>query len=125
MKITYASPNGYGRQHGRLVDNDAAREASQQEIIRRYYQTILDFAGRSAFRIYRQNRLLMNETRASHRQAVTVAARAKAESTGEPALELPNGEIVTGKTSELLGPTAVVLINAIKKLAYIGLKKPS
>ena len=53
---------------------------------------------------------------------VTVAARAKAESTGEPALslELPNGEIVTGKTSELFGPTAAVLINAIKKLANIA-----
>ncbi len=48
---------------------------------------------------------------------VTVAARAKAESTlSEPALALglPNGEIVTGKTSELFGPTAAVLINAIK-----------
>jgi len=53
---------------------------------------------------------------------VTVVARDKAESTGEPALalELPNGEIVTGKTSELFGPTAAVLINAIKKLANIA-----
>ena len=35
------------------------------------------------------------------------------------ALELPNGEMVTGKTSDLFGPTAALLINAIKKLAHI------
>ena len=48
-------------------------------------------------------------------------ARQKEEETGEPAmaLELPNGEMVTGKTSDLFGPTAALLINAIKKLAHI------
>ena len=52
---------------------------------------------------------------------VAVAARQKAEETGGPALalELPNGEIVTGKNSELFGPTAAALINAIKKSATI------
>ena len=52
---------------------------------------------------------------------VTVLARQKEEETGEPALalELPNGEMVTGKTSDLFGPTAALLINAIKKLAHI------
>ena len=46
---------------------------------------------------------------------VVVAARAKAEETGGSALalELPNGQIVTGKNSELFGPTAAALINAI------------
>jgi len=48
--------------------------------------------------------------------------RQKAEETGGPALalELPNGEIVTGKNSELFGPTAAALINAIKKSADIA-----
>ena len=52
---------------------------------------------------------------------VTVLARQKEEETGEPALalELQNGEMVTGKTSYLFGPTAALLINAIKKLAHI------
>ncbi|MDS5348622.1 DUF1846 family protein [Streptococcus pneumoniae] len=53
---------------------------------------------------------------------VAVVARQKAEETGGPALafELPNGEIVTGKNSELFGPTAAALINAIKKSADIA-----
>ncbi len=51
----------------------------------------------------------------------TVVARDKSESTGEPALalELPNGEIKIGKTSELFGPTAAVLINAIKEFTWL------
>ena len=52
---------------------------------------------------------------------VAVAARQRAEETGGPALalELPSGEIVTGKNSELFGPTAAALINAIKMSANI------
>ena len=48
-------------------------------------------------------------------------ARQKEEETGEPALalELPNGEMVNRKTSDLFGPTAALLINAIKKLTHI------
>ena len=55
---------------------------------------------------------------------VMAAARAKAEATGHPALaiELPNGEIVTGKTTDLLGPSAAVILNALKKLARIPKK---
>ena len=55
---------------------------------------------------------------------VMAAARAKAEITGHPALaiELPNGEIVTGKTTDLLGPSAAVILNALKKLARIPKK---
>ena len=107
-----------------IVDNDAAIEASQQEIIRRYYQTILDFkAERVSESAVKKIQLLMNDLGITPLdRKVTVVARDKAESTGEPALalELPNGEIVTGKTSELFGPTAAVLINAIKKLANIA-----
>ena len=49
------------------------------------------------------------------------AARAKAELTGMPALaiELPDGRIVTGKTTDLLGPSAAVVLNAVKALGHI------
>ena len=52
---------------------------------------------------------------------VAIIARQRAEETGGPALalELPSGQIVTGKNSELFGPTAAALINTIKKLADI------
>ena len=52
---------------------------------------------------------------------VTLVAREKAESTSAPAMaiEMPDGTIVTGKTSSLFGPSAAVIINAIKYLANI------
>jgi len=52
---------------------------------------------------------------------VTLAARKRAEETGAPALamELPDGSIVTGKTSSLLGPSAALLLNALKALGGI------
>ena len=103
----YASPTdmGVNMVGFAITDDEAAKEASKQEIIRRYYQTVLDFK---------------NERVPEDRQVV-VAARAKAEETGGSALalELPNGQIVTGKNSELFGPTAAALINAIKTSAGI------
>ena len=125
-KSPYASPTdmGVNMVGFAITDNEAAIEASKQEIIRRYYQTVLDFkaekVGESAVK---KIELLMNDlgiTPADRK--VAVVARQKAEETGGPALalELPSGEIVTGKNSELFGPTAAALINAIKKSANIA-----
>ncbi|TCD46445.1 DUF1846 domain-containing protein [Streptococcus sp. X16XC17] len=106
-----------------IVDNDAAIEASKQEIIRRYYQTLVDYKAEKVTNTAVQKiELLMNDLGISPEdRRVTIAARQKAEMTGNPALamELPNGAIVTGKTSELFGPSAAVIINAIKNLAGI------
>ena len=121
----YASPTdmGVNMVGFAITDNEAAIEASKQEIIRRYYQTVLDFkAEKVGETAVKKIELLMNDlgiTPADRK--VAVAARQKAEETGGPALalELPNGEIVTGKNSELFGPTAAALINAIKKSAAI------
>ena len=122
----YASPTdmGVNMVGFAIVDNDAAIEASKQEIIRRYYQTILDVkAERVGNGAIKKIELLMNDLGISPKdRQVTILARQKEEETGDPALalELPNGEIVTGKTSDLFGPTAAVLINAIKKSADIA-----
>ncbi len=121
----YASPTdmGVNMVGFAITDNDAAIEASKQEIIRRYYQTVLDFkAEKVGETAVKKIELLMNDlgiTPADRK--VAVVARQKAEETGGPALalELPSGEIVTGKNSELFGPTAAALINAIKKSANI------
>ena len=53
---------------------------------------------------------------------VVAAAEARAEETGEPAaaIELPDGTIVTGKTTELMGSSSAALLNALKKLAGLG-----
>lgn len=56
-----------------------------------------------------------------HDRKVVDAALAKAEETDAPAaaMELPDGKIVTGKTSKLLGASAALLLNALKELAGI------
>ncbi|WNZ94738.1 DUF1846 domain-containing protein [Streptococcus iniae] len=121
----YASPTdmGVNMVGYSIVDEKATIEASKQEIIRRYYQTLVDFkAERVSASAVKKIELLMNDIGVSPEdRKVTVVAREKAEKTGAPALalELPDGQIVTGKTSELFGPTAAVVINAIKKLAHI------
>ena len=121
----YASPTdmGVNMVGFAITDDEAAKEASKQEIIRRYYQTVLDFKNeRVPETAVKKIELLMNDLGiTSEDRQVVVVARAKAEETGGSALalELPNGQIVTGKNSELFGPTAAALINAIKTSAGI------
>jgi len=54
-------------------------------------------------------------------RAFAQAARDKKEETGEPAaaLELPDGRVVVGKTSKLLGASSALILNALKALAGI------
>lgn len=124
-KSPYASPTdmGVNMVGFSIVNEEAAIEASKQEIIRRYYQTLVDFkAERVSEAAVKKIELLMNDIGVTPEdRQVTVAARQKAAQTGQPALalQLPNGQIVTGKTSELFRPTAAVIINAIKTLAKI------
>ncbi len=106
-----------------IIDDSACRRASEQEIIRRYYQTAcsvrLGFSEQSE--VYKQE-ILMNQLGISiNDRPVVGAALKKAESTGAPALamQLPNGKIVTGKTSSLLGASAACLLNSLKALAGI------
>ena len=88
----YASPTdmGVNMVGFAIVDNDAAIEASQQEIIRRYYQTILDVkAERVGEGAVKKIELLMNDLGITpNDRKVTVLARQKEEETGEPALAL-------------------------------------
>ena len=55
-------------------------------------------------------------------RATVLPARRVAEATGEPAtaIELPDGRVVTGKTSSLLGASSAALLNALKELAGIA-----
>ena len=56
---------------------------------------------------------------------VVAAALDMAQETGRPAaaIELPDGTLVTGKTSDLMGPAAGALLNALKALAHIDKKE--
>ena len=106
-----------------IVDDEVCKEASRQEIIRRYYRTVnalLSGAGNEN-EVYKLE-LLLSQAKISkeYRHVVPVACEL-AERTGGPAaaMELPDGTIVTGKTTELLGACASMLLNAVKVLAGI------
>ena len=106
-----------------IIDDYACREASRREIIRRYYATACSVRqGLSDPEELRKIELIMNTTGISLTERPVVAAAAnRAEETGAPAmaLELPDGRVVTGKTTSLLGPASACLLNALKALAGI------
>lgn len=106
-----------------IVDDEVCREAGRQEIIRRWYTTMDRLVkGESRKSEVTKIEFLMKQTGVTTaNRPVVHAALLKAEVTGAPAaaIELPDGRIVTGKTSELLGASAAVLLNAVKTLGDI------
>lgn len=122
----YKSPTDMGvNMAGNCIcDDEVCCEASRQEIIRRYYQSLNRMVKDEATKqeVYTQE-LLMKQAKVSvnDRKVVPVAkAVAEARQCAVVALELPNGNIVTGKTTDLLGPCSAVLLNAIKALGNIA-----
>ncbi len=106
-----------------IVDDDAVREASKQEIIRRYFTACAAAAkgAKNSNELYKLE-LLMNQAGIDAESRICVpAARKKAEKTGEPAaaIELNDGKVITGKTSKLMGCASAMLLNALKYLAGI------
>ena len=124
-KCPYKSPTDMGVNMAGLCifDDEACREASCQEIIRRYYQALEkvvkdDSCQNEAYKI----ELIMKQAKISPKDRVVVPAAVNlAKETDAPAaaLELPDGKIVLGKTKELLGASAAVLLNAVKELGGI------
>ncbi len=106
-----------------IVDDDAVCEAAKQEIIRRYYEALCsERLGRGSKEEIYKIELLMNQAGVKANDRKTVAAAlAKEAATGDTAaaMELSDGTIVTGKTSELLGASSAMLLNALKTLAGI------
>ena len=106
-----------------IVDDEAAQEASRQEILRRYYTLLCDQKqGKATDTAVYKMELLMKKAKVSKDDRRVVApALERAELTGKPAaaMELPDGRIVTGKTSSLLGASAALLLNALKVLGDI------
>ena len=103
-----------------IVDDEAVCKASRQEIIRRYYEALCDQKrGKQVEDALRKLDLLMKKAGVSLADRRVVApALKRAEETGAPAaaMELPDGTIVTGKTSALLGASSALLLNALKAL---------
>lgn len=125
-KSPYKSPTDMGvNMAGNCICDDAVCcEASRQEIVRRYYDSLNALLkGNSPEEEAQKIELLMNQANVTIQDRHVVAAALKrAEETHTPAaaLELDDGRIITGKTTNLLGASAALLLNVIKELA--GLK---
>ncbi|MBN2158121.1 MAG: DUF1846 domain-containing protein [Spirochaetes bacterium] len=133
-KSIYRSPTdmGVNRAGFGIIDDEAAREAAKQEVVRRYFRYSCEYAlGFSSRETVQRVELLMDELAVSpeYRNVVEPARRAALEASEKgkgnegifcgAAIELRDGTIVTGKNSPLLHASPSVILNAIKRLAEI------
>ena len=106
-----------------IVDDEACRESSFKEILRRYYIACVEnVQGKNSDDVVRKLDLLMKQAGiTSEIRPEISAALLKAETTGGPAgaMRLPDGRVVTGKTSDILGAAAALLLNALKAMGKI------
>jgi uncharacterized protein (UPF0371 family) len=104
-----------------ITDQETAREAACQEIVRRYYTALCDQKrGKGSEETVRKLDLLMRKVGVNPGiRRVVQPALERQQQTDAPAaaMELPDGTIVTGKTSDLLGACSALLMNALKTLA--------
>ena len=104
-----------------IIDDDACSQASYQEIIRRYYNALTGVVRGKAKEneVYKIELLMKQAKITTDDRKVTTAANRRAELLGVPtaAIELSDGTIITSKTTDLLGASAALLLNALK---YLG-----
>ena len=122
----YKSPTDMGvNMIGSCISDDAVcSEAALQEIIRRYYTALCNFAdGKATEQEVNKIALLMKRakiTTADRRTTVAAKERLQQCEVAAAAIELGDGTILTAGTSSLLGPSAALLLNALKHLAGIA-----
>ena len=106
-----------------ISEDEVCAEAAKQEIIRRYFQTAAAVKRGNAPKeeLYKQELLMKKAGCRPSDRLVVGRALQKEELTGKPAmaLELPDGRVVTGRTSDLLGPASAALMNALKMAAGV------
>ena len=106
-----------------ITDDDVVCEASRQEIVRRYYAALCDRRrGTGTDETVFKLELLMKQADITDAiRPVVARAAQEEEATGLPAvcIHLPSGELIVGGTSELMGPAAAAILNAVKALAHI------
>lgn len=121
----YKSPTdmGVNRAGFCMVDEQAIREACHAEILRRYYGALCDLKlGRGTQSSVEKLELLLNQCGlVPEDRQVALAARAKADEAqvNAFAIQLPDGRMVTGRRTPLLGAPSACLLNALKQLAGI------
>ena len=119
----YKSPTDMGvNMAGNCIfDDEAVNKASCDEIIRRYYTGLCDQrkGKTSVDTVYKLELLMKKAGVTTNERKVILPALQEAEKTGLPAaaIEMHDGRILTGKTSDLLGSSSALLLNALKALA--------
>lgn len=106
-----------------ISDDEVCKEAAKQEIIRRYFESAVNVkkGNASPNELYKQELLLKQAQVTPEDRKVLLPALRRAEETGHPAtaIEMDDGRIITGKTSDLLGAAAACLMNVLKEYAGI------
>lgn len=134
-RAMYQSPTdmGVNRVGFGIYDDEAIKEASRQEIIRRYFKTGVEYKkGLADLETFNRSKLIMEELslKPTHRKVVE-PARAYAEKLKDQceensaicpvvAIELQSGDIITGKTSAIMDAAAAAVLNAVKTMANIA-----
>ncbi|MGN1201551.1 MAG: DUF1846 domain-containing protein [Candidatus Caccovivens sp.] len=125
-KEIYKSPTDMGVNMiaSAITDDKLCALASKKEILRRYYRAECDFKrGQANFETLERNKFLVSEAKATDKLLPVIEiSKATAKNSGYPcvALELPNGEIVTGKTKNIVSASGAVILNALRTLAGLG-----
>ncbi len=124
-ECSYKSPTDMGVNMAGycITDDEVVCDASKMEIVRRYYDTLCRkrTGTADAEEVYKTELIMSKVGVDTSFRKVVAPALDKADETGEPAaaIELPDGAIVTGKTSNLMGAAASALMNALKRLGGI------
>lgn len=133
-EAVYKSPTdmGVNRVGFGMMDDAVIREASTQEIIRRYFKTACEYKkGFMDYEAFQLSKLIMEELNLKPEDRIMVqpareyAVRLKEETDRNEmypvvALKLHDGTVLTGKSSEIMDAAAAVLLNAIKHMANIS-----
>ncbi|AHM57950.1 hypothetical protein EAL2_808p04470 (plasmid) [Peptoclostridium acidaminophilum DSM 3953] len=134
QESVYKSPTdmGVNRVGFGIIDDEVVKDASRQEIIRRYFKTACEYKkGYIDYETSQRMKLIMEELNLKEQdRKVVMPAReysarlkqksAKNDACPAMAIELEDGTIITGRTSDVMNATAAVLLNAVKHMANMA-----
>ena len=124
-KDIYKSPTDMGVNMIKqcIIDDEIVQEAAKAEIIRRYYNAVCDFKkGICSQESVDRIEIIMNKLNltSKDRRVIDIALKKEQkEKRNVVAIELPNGNIITGKESELLSASSAAIINVLKEITNI------
>ncbi len=124
-RCPYKSPTDMGvNMVGYCIENEeVAKESSKEEIIRRYYNTLIDYRyAKESYHAVEKIEMLMSQLEISPEDrlvAVKARMRSQRSKTEAFAIRLENGEIITGKKSKLLSAPSACILNVLKKLGNL------